>query len=106
MQELVARSRIAEDRCARQSPVGSLTSQKAVVQMPTLAHAAYLDSSFGAVSELPHAGSSLENPFVYDDAAREIKQLAERGLVEIVDERTVQHADERLIGHLSFKRLR
>jgi hypothetical protein len=74
--------------------------------MPTLAHAAYLDSSFGAVSELPHAGSPLENPFVYDDAAREIKQLAERGLVEIVAERTVQFADELLIGHLSFKRLR
>ncbi len=74
--------------------------------MPTLAHAAYLDSSFGAISELPHAGSSLENPFVYDDAAKEIKQLADRGLVEIVAEHTVQRADEQLIDHLSFKRLR
>jgi hypothetical protein len=81
-------------------------AQKAVRSMPTLAHAAYLDSSFGAVSELPHAGSPLENPFVYDDAAREIKQLAERGLVEIVSEQPRQFADEQLIGHLSFKRLR
>jgi hypothetical protein len=91
---------------ARPSHIGSLTSQKAVVQMPTLAHAAYLDSSFGAISELPHAGSPLENPFVYDDAAREIKRLAERGLVEIVSEHTVQRIDEQLIDHLSFKRLR
>ncbi len=74
--------------------------------MSTLARAAYLDSSFGAVSELPHAGSPLENLFVYDDAARELKQLAVRGLVEIVSERTRHVADEELIEHLSFKRLR
>ena len=36
----------------------------------------------------------------------EIKQLADRGLVEIVAEHTVQRADEQLIDHLSFKRLR
>jgi hypothetical protein len=74
--------------------------------MRALARSAYLDSSFDAISELPHAGSPLENPFVYDDAARELKQLAERGLVEIVFERTVQRAGEELISHLSFKRLR
>jgi hypothetical protein len=91
---------------ARWSHAGSVTAQKAVIQMHTLAHAAYLDSSFGAISELPHAGSPLENPFVYDDAAREIKQLAARGLVEIVSEHKVQRADEELIDHLSFKRLR
>jgi hypothetical protein len=91
---------------ARRSHVGSRAAQKAAAPMPTLAHAAYLESSFGAVSELPHAGSPLENPFVYDDAAREIKQLADRGLVEIVAQRTVRHADEELIEHLIFKRLR
>ena len=74
--------------------------------MRSLAHSAYLDSSFDAACELPHAGSALENPFVYDDAAREIKQLAERGLVEIVAEHTLRVADEQLIGHLSFRRLR
>ena len=74
--------------------------------MHTLAHAAYLDSSFGVESDLPHAGSALENPFVYDAAAREIKQLADRGLVEIVVERRRQLADEALIAHLSFRRLR
>lgn len=74
--------------------------------MRTLAQAAYLDSCFGVESELPHAGSALENPFVYDASAREIKQLAERGLVEIVAERRRQLDDEALIAHLSFRRLR
>jgi hypothetical protein len=74
--------------------------------MRTLAQAAYLDSSFGVPVELPHAGSPLENVFVYDDSARELKALAEQGLLEIVTERTVQFADEQLISHLSFRRLR
>ena len=74
--------------------------------MRTLARSAYLDSSFGVTTDLPHAGSALENPFVFDDAARELKKLADRGLIEIVAEQTVRHADEQLIGRLSFKRLR
>lgn len=74
--------------------------------MRTLARSAYLDSTFGVATDLPHAGSALENPFVYDDAARELKQLADRGLIEIVAEQTMRHANELLIGRLSFKRLR
>jgi len=74
--------------------------------MRTLAHAAYLDSHFGVECELPHAGSALENPYVYDDSARELKALAERGLIEIVKERRVVFGDEPLIQHLSFRRLR
>jgi hypothetical protein len=74
--------------------------------MRTLASAAYLDSSFGVESELPHAGSALENPYVYDESARELKGMAERGLIEIVKERRVVFGDEPLIEHLSFKRLR
>jgi hypothetical protein len=52
--------------------------------MQTLAQTAYLNSEFGALSELPKAGSSLENPFVYDASAKEIKAMAARGLVKIV----------------------
>jgi hypothetical protein len=74
--------------------------------MRTLAHATYLDSHFGVECELPHAGSALENPYVYDASARELKAMAERGLVEIVDERRRDHDDEALIQHLSFRRLR
>lgn len=73
--------------------------------MQTLAQRAYLDSEFGTLSELPSAGSSLENPYVYDASAREIKAMAGEGLVEIVDER---HGDgrDRLISRLTFTRLR
>lgn len=74
--------------------------------MQTLAHSAYLDSSFGESFDLPHAGSALENPFVYDAAAREIKELADRGLVKIVKERVIRLGEEQLIGDLSFKRVR
>ena len=74
--------------------------------MGTLALSAYLDSTFGAESELPRAGSSLENPFVYDASARELKALAERGLIEVTAEHRHRHGDEELIDHLSFRRLR
>jgi len=71
----------------------------------TLANSIYLDSEFGVEQELEHAGSSLENPFVYDAAAREFKAMAARGLVEIVGEHMVKHADEPLIGSLRFRRI-
>jgi len=72
----------------------------------TLARSTYLDSEFGVPQELARAGSSLENPFVFDAAAREIKQMAEQGLVEIVSERLASHDLESLIDRLTFKRLR
>jgi hypothetical protein len=74
--------------------------------MRTLAEVAYLDSRFGVEIELPRAGTALENPYVYDASAREIKALAERGLVQITRERTALVADAPLIEQLHFKRLR
>jgi hypothetical protein len=74
--------------------------------MRTLAQAAYIDSRFGVESELPCVGSALENPYVYDASARELKALAERGLIEVVAEQTRVIGDEPLIAHLKFKRLR
>jgi hypothetical protein len=74
--------------------------------MYTLAQAAYLDSELGAVHDLPHVGSTLENPFVYDSVARDLKAMADRGLVEIVVERQATAAREPLIRDLSFRRLR
>lgn len=70
--------------------------------MRTLARTVYLDSQLGVDSELPRAGSALEHPLVYDDAAREIKRLADEGLVEIVDERR----RDSLIDRLCFRRIR
>jgi hypothetical protein len=72
----------------------------------TLAQAVYLDSSFDTESELPRAGSSLENPFVYDASARELKDLAQRGLLVVTEERSHRVGDEELIDSLRFKRLR
>ncbi len=60
----------------------------------------------GTVVELPGAGTSLENPFVYDAAAREVKERAQQGWVEIVDEQFAVASHERLISRLAFRRLR
>ncbi|HEY6086486.1 MAG TPA: hypothetical protein VIV84_01985 [Burkholderiaceae bacterium] len=73
--------------------------------MNTLAQSAYLNSSFGTEEELPHAGSALENPYVFDASARELKAMASRGLVEILDEHTSRVADELLIDRLRFRRV-
>lgn len=74
--------------------------------MRTLAQSFYIDSTFGVERELPHAGSALENAYVYDSSARELKAMAERGLIEVVQEQCRVIAGEALIGQLSFKRLR
>jgi hypothetical protein len=72
--------------------------------MRTLAQSAYLESEFGVLQELPRAGSALENPFVFDAAAHELKQMAEAGLVKIVDEHRSPSGS--LIDRLRFMRLR
>ncbi|MET0209727.1 MAG: hypothetical protein ABW220_11850 [Burkholderiaceae bacterium] len=74
--------------------------------MRTLAETVYLDSEFGTLSELPNAGSSLENPYVYDASAQELKAMASNGLVRIVDETRSSEASGGLIRHLTFERLR
>ena len=74
--------------------------------MRSLAQTVYLDSEFGVPQDLPRAGSTLENPFVYDAVAKELKAMADRGLVEIIDEQVAPFAQERLVERLSFRRLR
>ena len=74
--------------------------------MSTLANNVYRDSQFGVLQDLPRAGSSLENPYVFDATARELKAFASRGLVEIVSEHLVVDGTEPLIDRLKFKRLR
>jgi hypothetical protein len=72
----------------------------------TLADALYLDSQFGVPLDVPHVGSALENPFVYDAVARDLKAMAERGLIEIVAEREHPVDGGMLIDALRFKRVR
>ena len=74
--------------------------------MRTLAQSAYLDSEFGALSELPSVGTPLENPYVYDASARELKAMASQGLVKIVEERRRSDGPGELISRLTFERLR
>ena len=74
--------------------------------MSTYAQTLYLDSAFGVPCDLPKAGVSLENPYVFDAAAREIKHMADGGLVEIVHEHLSALAPEPLIDELTFVRLR
>ena len=74
--------------------------------MRTLAQGLYLDSELGVAQELPRAGSTLELPEVYDDAAREFKRMAQKGLVEIVEEHHRDSGSRSLIDRLCFRRLR
>jgi hypothetical protein len=74
--------------------------------MSTLAFNAYLDSEFNVPTELEGAGTALENPYVYDSVARELKTMAERGLVKITRERLIQAQSGQLISKISFARLR
>jgi len=72
----------------------------------TLVQSVYLDSEFGVATDLEAAGTSLENPYVYDSAARELKSMAQKGLVEIIREQVADGVAEPLIRHISFARLR
>jgi hypothetical protein len=74
--------------------------------MRTLAQSAYIESEFGNLIELPRVGTPLENPYVYDASARELKSMASRGLVKIVEEQRRGSEPEGLISRLTFKRLR
>ena len=74
--------------------------------MSTLVQSVYLDSEPGVPIDLDPAGTSLENPYVYDSAARELKSMASRGLVEITHEQVQPDAQPSLISRIGFKRLR
>ena len=74
--------------------------------MRSLLRSIYLESQPGELVELDPAGTGLENPYVYDSAARELKAMAAEGLVTIVREET-RHDDEReLIDRIAFSRVR
>ena len=74
--------------------------------MQSLVHAMYLESEFGVTTDLESAGTTLENPYVYDSAARDLKRMAEQGLVKIVREHVRASATGPLIRSISFARLR
>jgi hypothetical protein len=73
--------------------------------MNTIVSRLYREAPIGSTVVLPKAGTSLENPFVYDASAHDIKALAKRGLVQIVSERKTTVGGEALISELVFTRL-
>lgn len=74
--------------------------------MSTLVQNIYLDSEIGVPTDLIAAGTSLENPYVYDAAARELKSMASVGLVRITAESLATSAQEPLISRIRFERVR
>ena len=74
--------------------------------MRSVVESIYLDSRPGALTELDPAGTGLENPYVYDSAARELKVMADRGLVRISREQLRTDAAPPLIVRIAFTRLR
>ncbi len=74
--------------------------------MITLAHRLYMDTKAGATVPLHRSGTGLENPFVFDACARDIKALADLGCVDIVSEQRGKLHHEDLITDLVFKKLR
>ena len=77
------------------------------VRMRTLSTSIYLAADVGVPTEVEPAGTSLENPYVYDSVARDLKAMEGEGLLRIVDEQCRQGGGaEAPIDRLSFVRLR
>lgn len=74
--------------------------------MRTFAQSIYDESEFGALKELPSAGTTIENPYAYDASAQELKAMASQGLVKIVEEQRSDVGPGGLISRLTFQRLR
>ena len=71
-----------------------------------LAHSVFLESEIGAIEELPRSGTALENPFVFDAVANDLKRMVASGLVEVVDERRTVSGSDTLIDLFRYRRLR
>lgn len=74
--------------------------------MQTYAETVYVNTTIGSTASLPSAGTGLENPYVFDAAARDIKVLAEKGLVRIVSEQRRTLNQSELISGLQFIKIR
>lgn len=74
--------------------------------MTSMSRRIYLAADVGIPTDVLPAGSSLENPYVYDSVARELKSMAEEGLLRVVSEECRPGDAGRLIERISFARLR
>jgi hypothetical protein len=74
--------------------------------MTSLSTSIYLSADVGVPTDVEPAGTPLENPYVYDSVARELKAMARDGLLRVVSEKHRQGGAEASIGRISFVRLR
>jgi len=74
--------------------------------MTSLSRSIYLAAEVGVPTDVPPAGSSLANPYLYDSVARALKSMAEEGLLEVVSENPRPSEAGPLIGRIRFARLR
>ena len=74
--------------------------------MRTLSTRIYLDADVGVPTDVEPGGTPLENPYVYDSVARELKAMARNGLLRVVSERYREGDAEAPIDRISFVRLR
>lgn len=72
----------------------------------SIARQLFNQAPIGEPVRLPQAGTSLENPYVFDSVAREIKSTASQfGALEVLEERTLAGATDALITEFVFRRL-
>jgi hypothetical protein len=74
--------------------------------MRSLSTTLYLAADVGVPTDVEPSGTALENPYVYDSVARELKAMAREGLLQVVSESRRQDAAEARIDRISFVRLR
>jgi hypothetical protein len=74
--------------------------------MRSLSTSIYLEADVGVATDVEPAGTPLENPYVYDSVARELKAMERDGLLRVVSERYRQGDAEAPIDRISFVRLR
>ena len=63
-------------------------------------------SRIGVERRLERAGGTLENPYVYDAVAQDLKSIAGAGWVDVTAEEWVVRSGESLIDHITFVRKR
>src|SRR5207237_8245399 len=82
------------------------TCVRALANMRAFSRSLYLAADVGVPTPVEPAGTPLENPYVYDSVARELKAMEHEGLLRVVSESRCQSAAESLIERISFERLR
>ena len=74
--------------------------------MRTLSTTIFLSADVGVPVDVESAGTPLENPYVYDSVARDLKAMERDGLLRVVNETSSAANGDGPIDHISFVRLR